>query len=178
MEAQTLPGPENMKALLIRAAIVLIATSVHLEAKTIACPQKDPLFRITLPDSWITTWEKDGSLTCMPRNHSKYVSIVPSENFNTKGELKAQLPKTAREAGENSKMKDLKLGQVREMTGANRLNLLSINARGTSHGKQMVFTLVAFAPKKDNYFTVIALEPAAAHDKELGTIINSITSAR
>lgn len=167
-----------MKALLIRAAIVLIATSVHVEAKTIGCPQKDPLFSITLPDSWITTWEKDGSLTCMPRNHSKYVSIVPSENFNSKSELKAQLPKTAREAGDNAKMKDLKLGEIREMTRANGLNLLSIHAQGTSQGKPMVFRLLAFAPKKNNYFTVIALEPAAAHDKELDAIINSITSVR
>ena len=167
-----------MKALLIHGAVVLILISAHLEAKTIRCPQKDPLFSITLPDPWTTTWEKDGSLTCMPRDHSKYVSIVPSENFNTKGELKAQLPKTAREAGENAKMQDLKLGQVREMTGANGLSLFRIDANGTSHGKQMVFTIVVFAPKKDNSFTVVALEPAAAHDKEIGRIVNSITSAR
>ena len=167
-----------MKALLIQVAIVLVSTSVHLEAKTIRCPQKDPLFSITLPDSWITTWESDGSLTCMPRNHAKYVSMVPSENVNAKGELQAQLSKTARAAGENAKIKDLKLGAIREMTGPNRLNLLRISAQGTSYGKQMVFTLVAFAPKKDNYFTVIALEPAAAHDQEIDAIINSITSTR
>jgi hypothetical protein len=167
-----------MKAFLTQIAIVLIATSVHLEAKTIRCPQKDPLFSITFPDSWITTWDKDGSLMSMPRNHSKYVSIVPSENFSTNGELKAQLPKTAREAGANAKMKDLKLGGIREVTGANGLNLVSINAQGTTQGKLMVFRLLAFAPKKDNYFTVIALEPAGAHDKELGTIINSITRVR
>jgi hypothetical protein len=106
------------------------------------------------------------------------VSIVPSENFNTKEELKAQLPKTAREAGGNAKMKGLRLSEVRETTGANRLTLFRINAQGTSQGKPMVFALVAFAPKKDNYFTVIALEPAAAQDKEIGAIINSIRSAR
>ncbi len=164
-----------MKALLIQAAILLIATSAHLEAKTIKYPPNDPLFRVTIPDGWTTTLDKDNSLTCMPRNRSKYVSIVPSENVKTKGELKAQLLKTAREAGENAKMKDLKLDEVKEMTKGT-LNLLSINAYGTSHGANMVFTLVAFAPKKDNYFTVIALELAAAHDKEIGAIINSITS--
>lgn len=167
-----------MKALLIQAAILLISTSLHLEAKTIKCPQRDSLFSITLPDPWITTWEKDGSLTCMPRNHSKYVSIVPSENFGSKDELKAQLPKTAREAGENAKMQNLNLGEVREMTGANGLRLFRIDAQGTVHGKQMVFTMLVFAPKKDNSFTVIALEPASAHDKEIGKIVNSITSAR
>ena len=165
-----------MKALLISAAIAFL--TVQVEAKTIACPQKDSLFSITVPNSWITTWEKDGSLTCMPRDHSKYVSIVPSENFNTKGQVKAQLLETARAAGGNAKMKDLKLSEVRETTGPNRLSLLSINAQGTSRGKPMLFTLVALAPKKDNSFTVIALEPAAAHDREIGAIINSITSAR
>jgi hypothetical protein len=92
--------------------------------------------------------------------------------------LKAQLLETARAAGGNAKMKDLKLSEVRETIGSNKLSLLSINAQGTSQGKPMLFTLVAFAPKKDNSFTVIALEPAAAHDKEIGAIINSITSAR
>jgi len=167
-----------MKALLIQTAIVLISTSVHLDAKTLKYPQKDPSFSITIPNAWTTTWEKDGSLTCMPHNHSKYVSMVPSENVNSKGELKAQLSKTALEAGENAKMKELKLGEIRETTRANRLSLLSVNAWGISHGKQMAFTLVAFAPKKGNYFTVIALEPAAASDKEIGAIIRSITSER
>lgn len=166
-----------MKTLLIPAAILLVLSSVHLEAKTIKCPQKDPLFSVTLPDSWITTWEQDGSLTCMPRNYSKYVSVVPSENVKTRDELKAQLSKTAREAGKSARMKDLKLGGVKEMTRS-RLSLLTINAQGTSQGKPMVFTLIAFAPKKDNYFTVIALEPAGAHDREIGAIIDSITSAR
>jgi hypothetical protein len=42
----------------------------------------------------------------------------------------------------------------------------------------MVFTLVAFAPKKDNYFTLIALEPVAASDKKISAIVNSITGER
>jgi hypothetical protein len=168
-----------MKSLLIRVtAILVISICGHVEAKTIRYPQKDPLFRIAIPDSWTTTWENDGSLTCMPRDHSKYVSVIPSENVNTKSELKAQLSKTARDAGENAKMKDLKLSQLHETVRSNGLNLMSVNAQGTSRGKPMVFTLVAFAPKTDNYFTVIALEPAAARDKEIGAIINSISSAR
>ena len=165
-----------MKALLVRAAIVLIATCVPLEAKTIRYPQKDPMFRITIPDDWSATLEKDGGLKCIPRNHSKYVSVFPSANFNTKAELRAQLPKIAHDAAEGAAMKDLKLSGVKELSRT--LTLLSINAYGTSHGKQMRFTLLALAPKKDNTFTLIALEPAAAHDSSIAAIINSISGER
>ena len=75
-------------------------------------------------------------------------------------------------------MNDVKLSPISEATRSNGLSLMSITANGTSGGKPMTFTLVAFAPKKDNYFTVIGLEPASAQDKQIGAIINSISSAR
>ena len=166
-----------MKAFLIRAVIVAIICISQVEAGTIRYPQKDPLIRITIPSGWTTMWEKDGSLTCMPQNHSKYVSVIPSENVNSKSGLSAQLTKTAREAASNAKMKDVKLGPIRETTRSNGLSLMSITAEGITKGKTMVFTLVAFAPKTD-YFTVIALEPTPSRDKEISGIINSISSAR
>jgi hypothetical protein len=155
-------------------ALVFVATAV--EAKTIKCPQRESLFTITIPDSWGSKWESDGSLTCMPPNHSKYVSVIPSENANSKAELGTQLAKTAQAAGRNAGMKDLKLGRLSDTTGSNGLSLLMINAQGTAHGKPMVFTLVGFAPRKDNSFTVIGLEPAGTRDKQITGIINSITS--
>jgi len=158
-------------------ALFTIASSGAFAGKMIACPQKDPSFRITIPDSWSATWDRDGSLTCMPGNHSKYVSVVPSENVSAKEELRAQLTKTAQDAARNAKMKDLKFGPIRESARSNGLNLMSITAHGTNNGKPMVFTLAAFAPRQDNYFTVLALEPAGGHDKEISGIIGSISSA-
>ena len=149
-----------------------------IEAKTIKCPQRDSLFSITIPDSWGTKWESDGSLTCMPRNHSKYVSVIPSENVGSTTELGKQLSKTAQAAGRNAGMKDLKLGPLREMSGSHGFSLLSINAQGTAGGRPMMFTLVGFAPIKDNSFTVIGLEPAGTRDKEIGAIVNSISKER
>ncbi|HMG05785.1 MAG TPA: hypothetical protein VK581_10005 [Chthoniobacterales bacterium] len=165
-----------MKALLLRAAIVLMATCVQLEAKAIRYPQKGAMFRITIPDDWIATWEKDGSLKCVPPNRSKYVSVFPSANFKTKAELKAQLPAIARDSATGANIKDLKLRGIKELN--RNPTLLSINADGTSQGNKMVFTLVAFAPNKDNTFTVIALEPRTAHDNAIASIINSISSER
>ena len=164
-------------AIVVTGVFALLAVSLG-EAKTVAVPQKEPLFRISIPDSWSATWDRDGSLTCMPPNHSKYVSVVPSENVNTKSELQAQLTRTARDAAQNAKMKDAKLGRITETNRSNGLSLMSITAQGATNGKPMVFRLVAFAPKKDNYFTVIALEPAEAKDKEISAIINSISSTR
>jgi hypothetical protein len=165
-----------MKALLLRAVIVLIATSVQLEAKTIRYPQKGAMFRITIPDDWSATLEKDGSLKCVPPNRSKYVSVFPSANFKTKAELKAQLPAIAKDSAADANIKDLKLGGIKELSG--KLTLLSINASGTSQGNKIVFTLLAFAPNKNNTFTVIALEPRTAHDSAIAAIINSISSER
>jgi len=121
-------------------------------------------------------WEKDGSLNCTSPNQSKFVSLVPSENVNSRNELSAQLSKTARDAVSNAKMKDAKLGPVREIRSSG-LNMMSIRADGTIKSRAMTITLVAFAPSKD-YFTLIALEPSSAQDKEISSIINSISSAR
>jgi len=151
--------------------------SAFVQANTIACPQKDPLFSVTIPNSWTATWDKDGSLTCMPPNHSKYVTVVPSENVNTKAQLRAQLSQTAREAARNAKMSGVKLGPMNESIRKG-MDLMSITAHGTVGGKPTVFTFVAFAPRKDNYFTVIAVEPAGAGDRQIGAIIDSISSAR
>ena len=93
-----------MRRLLVCAAVIaVIATSGSLDAKTVRCPQKNPLFRINIPDSWTATWDKDGSLTCMPPNRSKDVSVIPSENVNSKDELRAQLSKTARAAAQTQR---------------------------------------------------------------------------
>lgn len=160
------------------AIIAAFATAaIPLQAKTIRCPQRNSLFRVTIPDSWTFSWDRDGSLTCMPRNQSKYVSVVPSENVRSKGELGAQLTKTARDAARNARFKDLRLGAIKESTRSG-MSLMSITAEGTTRGRQMVFTLVAFAPKKDNYFTLLALEPVGARDKEVSAIINSVSTLR
>ena len=167
-----------MKTLLILASL-LIASSLGLSAKTFKYPEKDPAFSITLPDGWTAAPDKDGNLDCQSGDGSKFsFSIIDSKNITSDGELKAYLPKLAETMGEGAKLKDLKVGDVKEMTNANKVKLMGLNAHGETEGVKMVISLAGFAPAKGNYFVIMAAESEEvdkAHDKDMGGIINSIT---
>ena len=168
-----------MKTLLILAASLLIATSLSLSAKTIKYPEKDPAFSITLPDGWTAKPDKDGNLDCEAGDGSKFsFSIIDSKNITTDEELKTYLPKLAETMGEGAKLKDLKVGDVKEMTTANKVKLMGLNAHGQTEGVDMVISLAGFAPAKGNYFVIMGAESVEvdkAHDKDMGVIINSIS---
>jgi hypothetical protein len=167
-----------MKPLLILASF-LIATSLSLSAKTIKYPEKDPSFSITLPDGWTTKADKDGNLDCTAGDGSNFsFSIISSENITSDEELKAFLPKLAQTMADGAKLKDLKVGEMKEMTNANKVKLMGLNAHGQTEGVAMVISLAGFAPSKDNYFIIMGAESVEvdkAHDKDMGSIINSIT---
>ena len=168
-----------MKTLLILVATLLIATSLSLSAKTIKYPEKDPSFSITLPDGWTAKPDKDGNLDCEAGDGSKFsFSIIASKNITTDEELNAYLPKLAETMGEGAKLKDLKVGEVKEGTTANKLKMSALNAHGKSDGVDMVISLAGFAPTKGTYFVLMGAESVEvdkAHDKDMGVIINSIT---
>ena len=168
-----------MKTLLVLTASLLIATSLSLSAKTIKYPEKDPSFSITLPDDWTAKPDKDGNLDCEAGDGSKFsFSIISSKNITRDEELKAYLPKLAETMGDGAKLKDLKVGEVKEMTTANKVKLIGLNAHGKNEGIDMVISLAAFAPTKGNYFVIMGAESVEvdkAHDKDMGVIINSIT---
>jgi hypothetical protein len=148
-----------MKTLLIFAASLLIATSLSLSAKTIKYPEKDPSFSIMLPADCTAKPDKDGNLDCEAGDSSKFsFSIVSSKNITTDEELKVYLPKLANTMGDGAKMKDLKVGEVKEGATANKLKLLGLNAHGKSDGIEMVISLAAFAPTKGSYFVIIGAE--------------------
>jgi len=167
-----------MKPLLILASF-LIATSLSLSAKTIKYPEKDPAFSITLPDGWTAKPDKDGNLDCVAGDGSNFsFSIIASENITSDEELKAFLPKLAQTMADGAKLKDLKVGEMKEMTNANKVKLMGLNAHGQTEGVPMVISLAGFAPAKDNYFIIMGAESVEvdkAHDKAMGGIINSIT---
>ena len=166
-----------MKTPLILASL-LIATSLSLDAKTIKYPEKDPAFSITLPDGWTTKPDKDGNLDCVAGDGSKFsFLIMDSKNVTTDDELKSYLPELARTMGENL-LKDVKVGDIKEMTNANKVKLMGLNAPGQTEGIPMVISLAGFAPTKGNYFVIMGAESAEvdkAHDKDMGGILNSIT---
>lgn len=168
-----------MKNFLLLAATLFFATALNLNAKTIKYPEKDPVFSITLPDDWTTKPDKDGNLDCQAGDGSKFsFSIVPSKDVNTEADLKAFLPKLAQGMADGAKMEKTKVGDVGEMTNAKKVKLFGLNANGATSGVDMVITLAAFAPKKDNYFVIMSVEPSEvdkAHGKMMGEIIDSIT---
>jgi hypothetical protein len=170
-----------MKTLLVLAASLLIATSLSLSAKTIKYPEKDPSFSITLPDGWTAKPDKDGNLDCEAGDGSKFsFSIIASKNITTDEELTAYLPKLAQTMADGAKLKDLKVGEVKGGTTANKLKLFGLNAHGKSEGIDMVISLAGFAPTKGKYFIIMGAESVEidkAHDKDMGVIINSITPA-
>jgi hypothetical protein len=167
-----------MRTPLILASF-LIATSLSLSAKTFKFPENDPAFSITLPEGWTAVADKDGNLDCQSGDGSKFsFSIIDSKNITTDEELKAYLPKLAETMGEGAQLKDLKVGDVKEMTTANKVKLMGLNAHGQAEGVAMVISLAGFAPAKGNYFVVMAAESVEvdkAHDKDMGGIFNSIT---
>jgi hypothetical protein len=168
-----------MKTLLLLAASFLIAASPNLRAKTIKYPEKDPAFSITLPDGWTAKPDKDGNLDCQAGDDSKFsFSIIASPNITSDEELKSYLPKLAATMAEGAKLKGLKVGDVKEMTTANKVKLMGLNATGQTEGVEMVISLAGFAPAKGNYFVIMGAESVEvdkAHDKDMGTILNSIS---
>jgi hypothetical protein len=167
-----------MKTSLILAASLLLAASLGLQAKTIKYPEKDSAFSITLPDGWTATPDKDGNLDCQSGDGSKFsFSIIASTNITTDEELKTYLPKLAQTMAEGAKLKDLKVGDLKEMTTPNKVKLMGLNANGQTDGVDMVISLAGFATK-GNYFVLMAAESVEvdkAHDKDMGAIINSIS---
>jgi hypothetical protein len=168
-----------MKALLILATSLLLATSLSLSAKTIKYPEKDPAFSITLPDGWTAKPDKDGNLDCVAGDGSNFsFSIIAATNITSDDELKSYLPKLAQTMSEGAQLKDLKVGDVKEMTTANKVKLMGLNAHGQTEGVPMVISLAGFAPTKGNYFVIMGAESVEvdkAHDKDMGGIINSIS---
>ena len=80
--------------------------------------------------------------------------------------------------GEGAKLKDLKIGDVKEMTTANKVKLMGLNAHGQTEGVEMVISLAGFAPAKGSYFVIMgaeSIEVDKAHDKDMGVILNSIS---
>ena len=168
-----------MKIPLTLVVSLLIATSLSLSAKTIKYPEKDPVFSITLPDGWTAKPDKDGNLDCVAGDGSKFsFLILAMQHITSDDDLKTQLPKLAETMGESAQLKDLKVGEVKEMATANKVKLMGLDAHGQTEGIAMVITLAGFAPTKGNYFVFMSAESAEvdkAHGKDMGGIINSIS---
>jgi hypothetical protein len=167
-----------MKALLILVPVLYIAGS--LNAKTIRYPEQDTVFTITLPDDWTTELNDAGSLHCEAGDGSTFSFLIttPSEAVRSDSEMKAYLPKFARNF-----VLDARVGEIKETTTAQKLKLFAIAvSMGETEkgGGETVLSLTAFAPKKGAYFIILAANKAdltKTHAKTIDEIINSITPA-
>lgn len=168
-----------MNTLPILAAILLIATSPGLSAKTIKHPDKDPSFSITIPDDWTAQPGKDGNLDCEAGDGSRFgFSIVAAGEMKKEADLKTHLLTLAKTVGDGAEIKDLKVGEVKEMKTNKGVKLFGLNAKGASSGVDMVISLAAFAPRPDTYFVILAASVGdvdKAYDQTMGDIINSVT---
>jgi hypothetical protein len=167
---------QAMKTLLVSAAL-FVALSCSLDAKTVNFPEKDPAFSITLPDDWTTTPKNDG-LECKAGDGSDYSFLIQPFDAKSDEEVKTSLPKLIQAMADNPELKEFKpMEDVMEMAMA-KMKLFIANATASTGETKMIFTAVAFAPKKGTYFSVISAEAEAvdrAHDKMMGQIMGSLT---
>jgi hypothetical protein len=165
-----------MKALLILVPVLFVASSAN--AKTISYPEEAPVFTITLPDDWATELNDAGNLHCEAGDGSTFNFLIttPSEAVRSESEMKAYLPKFARNFA-----LDAKVGEIKETTTAKKLKLFAIavsTGEAEKGGGETVLSLTAFAPKKGAYFIILAANKAdlnKSHAKMMDEIINSIT---
>jgi hypothetical protein len=165
-----------MKALLILVPVLFVASFVN--AKTIKYPEEDTVFTITLPDDWTTELNDAGSLHCEAGDGSTFTFLItsPSEAVRSESEMKAYLPKFARNF-----VLDARVGEIKETTTAKKLKLFAIAvSMGETEkgGVETVLSLTAFAPKKGVYFIILAANKAdlnKTHARMMEEIINSIT---
>ena len=166
-----------MKTLLLPVSL-FIATSLSLSAKTVKFPEKDPAFSVTVPNDWTDTVNKDGDLECKAGGGSSVGFFIQKIDGKTAEEAKTYLNATIK-AIYHGDFKEAKLGESKETTTPTGVKMFGITATGPAEGIEMFYMAVAFSPKKETWFVLLDIEPAADAKarKVTGEILNSITPA-
>jgi hypothetical protein len=163
-----------MKIKLVILVVVLsVATSLSLSAKTINWPEKNPYFSITVPDGWTCKLIRDGDLECNADEPGLGFQVIPKK-WEDEEEMKTMLPSIGEKIG--SKLKDMKIGKVQEMTTSGKMKLLRIDVAGTSNGVELTLWLVAFKTANKPYImmTGALAKVRPEHQKTIAQILNSI----
>src|SRR4051794_34764938 len=117
--------------IVVFSALIGIATAPELAAKIVQYPEKNPVFSVTIPNSWTCNLIRDGDLECNADEAGLGFQIIPKK-WEDEEEMKAMLPSIGEKIG--SKLKDMKIGKVQEMTTSGNMKLLRIDVAGTSNG--------------------------------------------
>jgi hypothetical protein len=163
-----------MKIKLVILVVVLsVATSLSLSAKTINWPEKNSYFSITVPDGWTCKPIRDGDLECNADEPGLGFQVIPKK-WEDEKEMKAMLPSLGEKIG--SKLKDMKIGKVQEMTTSGKMKLLRIDVAGTTNGVELTLWLVAFKTANKPYImmTGALAKVRPEHQKTIAQILNSI----
>jgi hypothetical protein len=166
--------PDQMKMkIVVLSALIGIATSLGLDAKTVQWPEKNPLFSVTIPDSWTCKLIRDGDLECNADEPGLGFQVIPKK-WEDEEEMKAMLPSIGEKIG--SKLKDMKIGKVQEMTTSGNMKLLRIDVAGTSNGVELTLWLAAFKTANKPYImmTGALAKVRPEHQKTIAQILNSI----
>jgi hypothetical protein len=166
--------PDQMKMkIVVLSALIGIATAPGLAAKIVQYPEKNPLFSVTIPDSWTCKLIRDGDLECNADEPGLGFQVIPKK-WEDEEEMKAMLPSIGEKIG--SKLKDMKVGKVQEMTTSGKMKLLRIDVAGTSNGVELTLWLAAFKTANKPYImmTGALAKVRPEHQKTIAQILNSI----
>lgn len=166
-----------MKNLLLPICL-FVATSVSLGAKTVKFPEKDPAFGVTIPNDWTDTVDKDGDLECKAGGGSSGGFFIQKIGVKTAEEARIYLNEIIKTIYRGD-VKDAKMGESKDTTTPTGVKMFGITANGPAEGIEMFYMAVAFSPKKETWFVLLDIEPAADAKarKVTGEILNSITPA-
>lgn len=145
------------------------------QAGTVEYPAGNPLFKLELPEGWISSSDKDGNLDVKANDKSDFgFSIIPAPP-GTEKDVKAFLPELAETMGKETK--GFEADEIRSVTSPTGMKVMVLAAKGKMEGQDMIITVAAFAPVKDKYFIIMSMAEASvdeAHDAVMGRIVNSI----
>lgn len=159
--------------IVVLSALIGIATSPGLAAKTVQWPEKNPLFSVTIPDSWTCKLIRDGDLECNADEPGLGFQVIPKK-WEDEEEMKAMLPSIGEKIG--SGLKDKQIGKVQEMTTSGNMKLLRLDVAGSSNGVELILWLAAFKTADKPYImmTGALAKVRPQHEKTIAQILNSI----
>ncbi len=162
--------------------VLFVASFSSVRAETFQFPEDDPVFAITLPDSWKTKLDpKAHTLSSQPApDRACVLTLGEMENVDDLSVARTALPKFAATVAKGVGIKDLQATQEPlEVKSPRGVRMVMAEFRGTSTaGVKMVLTTVAFQPGEDA--DVFILTGAASEeenqkvDQESTAIVESI----
>lgn len=162
--------------IVVLSALIGIATSLGLDAKTVQWPEKSPSFSMTVPDGWTCGPIRDTDLQCNSDDEAGPGFEVVPKKWNDKEEMKAMLPSIGEKLANATNLTAVEKGKVQETTSAGNVKLLRLDTAGKKGATELILWLVAFKTGNNPYMMVTGALPKTLpeHQKQIAQILNSI----